>query len=177
MTEQSQETPKPVNRDRRFAPTTKKKSYDNKRGALSGIGRQCCRFHVEGLKNVAIAKRLNVTPETVANQLGSDLALAEIAILQQAMNASTVDVGKKILGMQEDAREVVEEIMSVGVKEENRLRSALYILGVGGHAPVQKRQTTGAVGIFDLKDIQDITNRIPKKEVKDENIEEAVVVD
>lgn len=167
----------PLNLDRRFAPETTKKSYDIKAGKLNGMHKAICRAHIDGLKNVAVAKKLNITAECVSNILGSDLGQAEVAILTRAINASTIDVGQKILEMQEDARQVVNSIMLNGNKEENKLRSALYVLGVGGHSPVQKRQTTGAVGIFDINDIRDIVARIPTKEVKNENIEEAIVVE
>jgi hypothetical protein len=153
-----------------------------KRGELTASQREAARLMASGsyptIKMVADA--IGVSSVAVSNWAGSDLFKAHLANLQRAKDIENTEVSKRYLEMQEPARQVIEEIMTDGVKEENRLRAALHVAGVGGHTPIKRETYNNA--IFSLKDIDEIAGRIDANVKKEHNngkddIEDAEVIE
>jgi len=149
-------SPRFPNLDKRFTPSPR--DYSPKRGELVNLHREVCRLLASGMKQSAVAAELNITANFVSMIARSQLGKRQIEILHRAKDIKTVEVSKKYIEMQGAAADVIETIMLSGSKEENRLKAALHVAAIGGHSPIQRK--VEAHGIFDFKDIDEISGRI-----------------
>ena len=132
------------------------RNYGVKREVLREHQAEVCRRLARGERPEVIAADLNITPQSVSNYMDSELGKEALALYRQARNASTAQVAQKMGEMQEPARQVVEELMVSGQKEEVRLKAAIYILGTQGHTPIQKTLSARLEGALSEDDMQKI---------------------
>lgn len=107
------------------------------------ITHEIMRLHVLGLKNVEIADRLGITAATVSNAVNSSLVKRQVAIMQAARDANTVDIAKRVAELAPKALQVMEDILDSDVETGAvRLRAATEILNRNiDTAPVRRTES------------------------------------
>lgn len=138
---------------------------------LWGRHKEVARLHTLGFKNFEIADLLGITKATVINNLNSSLVKEELARLGALRDKGAIDIARDIDDMLPLALDTMRTIMANGSKDGDKLKSAIRVLDMGGHSPVKKILTAGAV--FDKDDLIEIKRRA----MMDAPIAEAVVVD
>ena len=144
------------------------------------ITHEIMRLHILGLKNVDIADRLGITAQTVSNAVNSSIVKRQIAIMQGARDANTVDVTKRVLEMAPKALDVLENIMtSENETGSVRLRAAVEVLNRNvDTAPVRKTETHAQYEHFLRgKHIDEIKKIAKERGLLAQNPEEAVYED
>jgi predicted transcriptional regulator len=76
---------------------------------LQSRHRRIIEYHVQGLKNEAIARLLNITPMAVQTCLGSPIAKERIRQLNEAREAEAMESIDRIAEMTADALDVVQQ--------------------------------------------------------------------
>ena len=124
---------------------------------LWGRHREVARLHVLGFKNIEISELLGITTATVVNNLNSSLVKQELARLSLLRDNGAIDIAKDIKDLLPLALETMKDIMANGSKEGDKLKSAIRVLDMGGHAPVKRMLIANAV--FDKEDLKEIKRR------------------
>lgn len=125
-----------------------------------GLHHEICRLALLGMKQVEIAERLNVTPATVGNTLGSEIVKKQMMILRGARDASTVDVARRIQEMLPEALDVMENILrNENASSAVRFGVAKDLLDRGGHGAPKVIETRGFMTHLSGEDIERIKQR------------------
>lgn len=144
---------------------------------------QILRDDIRGLKNVEIAEKHNITPQTVSNVKGADLYKAKKKEMQEEINEETVkrestDPTREFLKSQSlPAAKKVAHIMENGESEKNQMHSAFDLLDRAGYGKKQDIGNAVQVNIADddFEVIADTLKMIlPENEREDVDLEELV---
>ena len=91
-----------------------------------------------GMRNVDIAKRLNITEAAVCYTINSELGQQKLRVLQNKATADTIDLIKEFATLAPVAVEVIEEVLTdPSAKNADRLSAADKILNGAGFAKKQ----------------------------------------
>jgi hypothetical protein len=98
-----------------------------------------------GQKNTIIAEALGCTPVTVSNVRNSPIIQDQLAIMQGARDANTVDIAREIQEFAPEALKLLKDIVrgeGVGKNASTALRAkeANGFLDRAGHVPIRKEQ-------------------------------------
>lgn len=125
---------------------------------------EIARYLLLGEKNVVIAKRLGCSPQTVSNVRNSPVVQDQLAIMQGARDADTVDLAREIQEVAPDAMALLSDIirgenagknasLSLRAKESNNM------LARAGHGVPQRVQSESVNVHLTSQDIKDIKRR------------------
>src|SRR5215510_336005 len=113
-----------------------------------------------GKTNVEIAEQLDITPQTVSNVRNSPIGKEKVEILTAAMDAETVDIGRRIREFAPKALEYLERIIEgrePGASVALRAKYAAQHLGRAGYGEITKVHSLNATVTKD--DIEAIKQR------------------
>lgn len=134
---------------------------------MQEIHRQGVRLRSLGLSNTEIARELQVSKNTVDSWVGSELFQREVEILSGAMDADTIDIGKRIREFAPKALDYLEKIV-LGQQDGERASVALKtkvadkFLDRAGYVAPKVIQGQHLHGHFTAEDIEDIKRRAKK---------------
>ena len=94
--------------DKRRVDDEERKTYDIKQ--LWQRSHEIIGLALQGLKQVEIAKALNITPQCVSNTLNSTLGQNKLSEMREKRDEGIIDVSKRIAELQAKALRVYEEI-------------------------------------------------------------------
>lgn len=123
--------------DMRRVPAGERKTYQVKQ--LWDRQNEILRLAVLGMKQTEIAKKMGVTPATISNTLGSELAQEKLAIMVAERDATTVDLARQIKEIAPQALEIIKDAMEDNGKlcPRDRVKVAQDVLDRAGYSPVQ----------------------------------------
>lgn len=113
-----------------------------------------------GKTNVEIGEELGITPQTVSNVRNSPIGKDKVEILVSAMDAETVDIGRRIREFAPKALELLENIIEgrvPGTSVALRAKYASQHLGRAGYGEITKVHSLNATVTKD--DIEQIKQR------------------
>jgi predicted transcriptional regulator len=113
-----------------------------------------------GKANVEIAENLGITPQTVSNVRNSPIGKEKVEILSAAMDAETVDIGRRIREFAPKALEYLERIIEgrePGASVALRAKYAAQHLARAGYGEITKVHSLNAT--VSKEDIENIKQR------------------
>ena len=113
-----------------------------------------------GKTNVEIAQALDITPQTISNVRNSPIGKEKVEILTAAMDAETVDIGRRIREFAPKALEYLERIIEgrePGASVALRAKIASNHLARAGYGEITKVHSLNATVTKD--DIEEIKSR------------------
>ena len=115
---------------------------------INDLHRSISRMAALGIKNVDIARELNITPQTVSNVKNSPLGAMQIENLHGIYDNSSFDVMQKIRGLLPKCVETLQEILEnpeQKISPTTRLKASLSTLAIAGHGPINKSVVVSGV--------------------------------
>lgn len=113
-----------------------------------------------GKTNVEISEQLNITPQTVSNVRNSPIGRDKVQILTAAMDAETIDIGRRIREFAPKALEYLEKIIEgrePGASTALRAKIASNHLARAGYGEITKVHSLNAT--VNKDDIEEIKQR------------------
>ena len=142
--------------------------YDLRR--LWGSHREIMRMHAYGADGRQIAEHLDVTPQTVYNVLGCDIAQDELARYHALRDSTFADIQDKLHELAGVSVDIIEQTMiDPTTPTKQRTDLANKILDRVGHAPVQRFSTSTVSATVTpelLKSIRERTEELKTKLVE-----------
>jgi DNA-binding CsgD family transcriptional regulator len=154
---------------------------------LRDVHHNIIRMSATGLQPKQIASLLDITPQTVYNTLGTELAKAELARLRQEADEAFLNVQERLQVVSPAMLDILVEA-AVDPEESTKLRTDIAdkLLNKAGHQPVQKTITANA-GKVDTDFLLEVKRRAAEiREARNKqlyegaqplNLEKAEVVD
>ena len=120
--------------------------------------REIARLRFEGVTPQDIAKRLNMSYQSVSAILRDPLCKSYLEGLHDKADTKVIDVRKRLAEMNVDALKVFQYILtSKKVTDPVKLSAAKDVLDRTGHKVPEKHEHL--VGVFTAKDIQELRQR------------------
>lgn len=115
------------------------------------------RLKLLGMKHVAIAAAVGMTPVAVSYILNSSVVRRRLDEMQAARDLGTIDVARKIQTLQVKAVEFLEDVLEDGTAmTSTRVRVAQDLLDRGGHGAIKRQEILSAhLTSEDIRDIQE----------------------
>ncbi len=153
-------------------PGPRQYNRKNQLQEIWGRHKEIIRMHILGFKSVAIAKELNVTPQSISHVLNSAITKTRVDELQNLADENAVDMNKRFRESASDAQDLLVAVMEDKDEDiKTRVKVAMDQLDRGGHAPIRKIEGKHLLGIFDASDIGDMARDADEiKRLRDEAI-------
>jgi len=127
---------------------------------INDLHKAISRMAALGLKNVDIARELNISPQTVSNVKNSPLGAIQIENLHNIYDNSSFDVMSRIRDLLPKCVDTLQEILEnpdQKISPTTRLKASLSTLAIAGHGPINKNVVMS--GVLSKEKIDELKQR------------------